>query len=307
MKIIIAGATGAIGRPLINLLVAEGHEVYGITQSKERAQALAEREAKPLLLNVLDRDAVFSSINSLQPEIVIDMLTHLPKEYTPQSMNETAEMNAKLRIEGGKHLLDAAERSGTRRYIAQSCAFWYAPGSGLADESTPLAFEATPGITAGVKTYAEIERRTLDSKTLEGIALRFGFFYGPGTWFYPGESVANQVHKQLFPIIGDGQGVWNFVHIEDAAQAIKDAINSSRGVYNIVNDIPSEMKKWLPSFANFLRAPPPPTISEEEAQDTKGADTVYYATKLRGASNAKAKRELQFVPRPFEWFSFKLS
>ncbi len=301
MKILIAGASGAIGQPLVSLLIAQGYDVYGITQSKERAQVIAAKGAKPLLLNVLEREAVFSVIADIRPDILIDMLTRLPKEYTPESMRKSAEMNARLRREGGALLLAAAEMYGVIRYIAQSSAFWYAPGAGLADERTAFAFDASPGIASGTRLDAEIEKRVLESDKIEGIALRFGFFYGPGTWFYPGQNVAEQIHRRQFPIIGKGQGIWNFVHIEDAARAIVSAIQSAPGVYNIVNDHPSEMRNWLSAFANYLGAPPPPNITEEEGLKIRGPDAVYYATKLRAASNTKAKQEFDFKPRAFEW------
>ncbi|MBS0653537.1 MAG: NAD(P)-dependent oxidoreductase [Verrucomicrobia bacterium] len=301
MKILIAGSSGAIGQPLLNLLVAQGHDVYGITQSQTKAHTIAAKGAKPLLVNVLEREAVFSALADIKPDAVIDMLTHLPKEYTPEAMRQSAEMNAKLRREGGAHLQAAAELHGAKRFIAQSAAFWYEPGSGLADETTSFAYKATPGIASGSRIYSEIEKRVLESDKLEGVALRFGFFYGPGTWFHPDGNVAEQIHKEQFPIIGKGEGVWNFVHIEDAASAIVSALLSPPGAYNIVNDSPSEMKTWLPAFAQFLGAPPPPQITEEEGLKTRGPDTVYYATKLRAASNAKAKLALHFNPRPFEW------
>lgn len=301
MKILIAGASGAIGQPLVDLLVSQKYDVYGITQSKERAQIIKSKGAKPLILDVLEREAVFSAIGKIRPDVVIDMLTSLPKEYTPEAMRKSAEMDAKLRREGGAHLKAAAERHGTTRYIVQSSAFWYEPGVGLADEDTPFAFRASPGIAAGTLLYDEIEKRVLQSDKIEGVALRFGFFYGPGTWFYPGEDMAEQVLKQKFPIIGNGKGIWNFVHIEDAAQSIVSSIQSAPGVYNIVNDYPSEMRHWLPAFAKYLDAPSPLTVTEEEGLKTRGPDAVYYATKLRGASNAKAKRDFNFKPRAFEW------
>lgn len=302
MKILVAGAAGAIGQPLIDLLVQEGHEVHGITQSKERALIIAGKGARPLVLNVLERDAVFSSIANLKPDVVIDMLTHLPKEYTPESMRQAAELDAKIRREGGANLQAAAEASAVKRYIVQSCGFWYAPGSGLADESTPFAFDATPGIAAGTKLYSEIEHRVLESEKIEGVALRFGFFYGPGTWFHRQGNVAEQVHKKQFPIIGKGEGVWNFIHIEDAAKAVRSSIYCFPGAYNIVNDRPSPMKEWLPAFARYIKAEPL-WITEDDGLKTRGVDAVYYATKLRGASNLKAKREFNFQPRNFEWFT----
>jgi nucleoside-diphosphate-sugar epimerase len=302
MKILIAGATGAIGKPLIDLVVEDGHEVYGITQSKERALIIAGKGAKPLIINVLEKEALFSALAAIKPDVVIDMLTHLPKEYTPESMREAAEWDTKVRREGGAHLQAAAEACGTKRYIVQSSGFWYAPGNGLADESTPFAFEATPGIDSGVRLYAEIEQRVLLSEKIEGVALRFGFFYGPGTWFRRGGNIADQLQKKQFPIIGNGKGVWNFVHIEDAAKAARSAIYSYPGIYNIVNDHPSQMKEWLPAFARYAETHPPMVITEEQGLVEKGADAVYYATKLRGASNAKAKKEFNFQPKIFEWF-----
>lgn len=301
MKILLAGASGAIGQPLIDLLVQEGHEVYGITQSKERALIIAGKGAKPVILNVLDGSAVLSAVTAIKPDVVIDMLTHLPKEYTPDAMRQAAETDAKVRREGGGHLQSAAEANGTKRYILQSSGFWYAPGIGLADENTPFAFDASPGIASGVRVYSELEQRVMESEKIEGVALRFGFFYGPGTWFHSDGNVAEQIRKREFPLIGKGEGVWNFVHIEDAARAVKSAIYCSPGAYNIVNNRPSQMREWLPLFARFLGAPQPKEISEEEGLKEKSADWVYYATQLRGASNAKAKREFNFQPRTFEW------
>ena len=302
MKILIAGASGAIGQPLLDCLIKDGHDLYGITQSKERALIIAGKGAKPVILNVLDRDAVAATVATVKPDVIVDMLTHLPKEYTPQEMREAAELDAKIRLEGGANLLTAAQKYGSKRYIAQSTGFWYVPGFGLADESAPFAFEASPGIAAGSRIYAEIEQRTLQANHIEGVALRFGFFYGPGTWFYPGASVAEQIRKKQFPLIGKGQGIWNFVHIEDAAKAIASAVYSAPGAYNIVNDYPSPMSEWLPTFTRYLRAEAPPHITEEDALKKYGPDWVYYATKLRGASNAKAKREFNFQPRTFDWF-----
>jgi nucleoside-diphosphate-sugar epimerase len=303
MKIFIAGASGAIGQPLIDLLVQEGHDVYGMTQSKERALIIAGKGAKPIMLNVLERDAVFASMANIKPDVVINMLTHLPKEYTPEAMRDAAELDAKIRREGGAYLQAAAETCRVKRYIVQSGAFWYAPGIGLADENAPFAFEATPNIASGSRLYSEIEQRVLESEKIEGVALRFGFFYGPKTWFHRDGNIAEQIRKKQFPIIGNGEGVWNFVHIEDAAKAVRSAVYSFPGVYNVVNDQPSPMREWLPQFARYIGSKQPLWITEEEGLKEKGADAVYYATKLRGATNAKAKREFNFQPRNFEWFA----
>lgn len=301
MRVLVAGATGAIGKPLIESLIQTGQDTYGITHSEERARALAATGAKPLVVNVLDRDAVFTAMTRVKPDVVIDMLTSLPKEYTPETMRKAAEGDVKLRLEGGGLLHAAAEAAGVRRYIVQSSAFWYAPGNDLADESDSFAFDAPSAIAAGTRMYAEIERRVLQSSKMEGVALRFGFFYGPETWFRPGGSVGDQVCKHQFPLIGLGQGIWNFIHIEDAAKAAAAAVYTHPGAYNIVNNHPSALKEWLPAFARYLGAPYPPSMTEEQGLSAFGPDFVYYQTKLRGASNAKAKKEYNFEPRTFEW------
>lgn len=300
MKVLIAGATGAIGHPLVHHMKIARHTVYGITQSEDHAKELASNHIFPIVLNVLDRDAVFAAVKEVQPDVIVDMLTSLPKEYTPEAMQNAAEKDAKIRLEGGANLQKAAEQFGVKRYIAQSSGFFYAPGDGLADENTPFAFDATPGIAAGAKIYAEIEKRVLNAK-FDGVALRFGFFYGPGTWFYPNGNVADQVRKQQFPIIGQGQGVWSFIHIDDAAKAVVAALDCPPGAYNIINDSPSKMTEWLPAFARYVGATPPLRLSEKDGQEQRGPDATYYATKLRGASNAKAKCAFQLQTRPFEW------
>jgi nucleoside-diphosphate-sugar epimerase len=182
----------------------------------------------------------------------------------------------------------------------QSTGFFYAPGEGLAVESEPLALDASPNVAGSVRTYMQIEERVLGGGSLEGVALRYGFFYGPGTWFHRDGDIAEQVRLRQYPITGAGQGVWSWVHIEDAA-AITVALECAPGVYNIVDDDPSALSLWLPSFAAAMGAPEPPRISEPEALQAAGPDVVYYATRLRGASNAKAKRELGFAPRRLEW------
>jgi len=159
---------------------------------------------------------------------------------------------------------------------------------------------ASPEVAADAQTYAELEARVL-AGGMEGIALRYGFYYGPGTWFHPDGAYADQVRRQEFPIIGAGSGVWSWVHIEDAALATVAALSAPPGVYHIVDDTPSSVSVWLPAFARAVGAPPPPRVTEAEALAAAGEDAVYYGTKLRGASNAKARRTLGFAPRRLEW------
>ncbi|MEH2042465.1 NAD-dependent epimerase/dehydratase family protein [Nostoc sp.] len=302
MKIFVAGATGAIGHPLIAQLLAKGHDVVALTRSPDRAKTLAEQGVESAIADVFDADAVKAAVTRAQPEVVIEQLTALPKTYTGESMSAAAPLNQRIRLEGGANVLAAAQAAGVRRYLRQSIAFWAVPGTGLANEETPLSIYASAAVAADARTVNEIEHRLLETPNLEGIVLRYGFFYGPGTWFAPDGDVAQQVRQQQFPIVGNGEGVWSWVHIEDVAIATVAAVEQGNpGIYLITGDRPLEVREWLPAFARWLNAPPPPQISVEEALRLGGADAVYYGIQMRGASNAKAKRELNFQPRPLEW------
>ncbi|MEG3858807.1 NAD-dependent epimerase/dehydratase family protein [Microcoleus sp. herbarium12] len=302
MRIFVAGATGAIGRPLIAQLHSVGHDVVALTRTPEKARILAEQGVEPAIANVFDADAVKAAIIRAQPEVVIEQLTALPKTYTPETMQVAAALNDRIRLEGGANVLAAAQAAGVRRYIRQSIAFWAIPGTGLADEETPLALDTSPAVADGTRTLNEIEHRLLGNPNLEGIVLRYGFFYGPGTWYATDGDVAEQVRHQQFPIVGNGEGLWSWVHIEDAAQATVAAVDRGNpGIYLIADDRPLEVGVWLPAYAQWNNSPPPPHVSVEEALRVGGADAVYYGIQLRGVSNAKAKRELNFQPRSLEW------
>ncbi|MCI0332146.1 MAG: NAD(P)-dependent oxidoreductase [Planctomycetes bacterium] len=302
MKIFITGGTGAIGRPLIAELLAKGHAVVALTRSEEKAHALTEQGVEPAIADVFDADAVKAVVARARPDVVIEQLTALPKTYTRESMSAAAPFNRRIRLEGGANVLAAAQAAGVRRYLRQSVAFYAVPGAGLADEETPLSIDASPAVAADARVLSEIEHRLLGTPNIEGIVMRYGFFYGSGTWFNPDGDVAQQVRQQQFPIVGSGEGVWSWLHIEDAAIAtVSAAEQGNPGIYLVVNDEPLAVRQWLPSFAKWLNAPPPPQISVEDALKGSGADAVYYGTQMRGASNAKAKRELSFQPRPLEW------
>lgn len=210
MKIFVAGATGVIGRPLIAQLLAKGHDVVALTRSSENAQTLAEQGVEPAIADVFDADVVKAALVRAQPEVVIEQLTALPKTYTGESMSAAAPLNHRIRLEGGTNVLAAAQAAGVHRYLRQSIAFWGVPGTGLADEETPISLDASPAVAADAHTVTEIEHRLLKTSNLEGIVLRYGFFYGSGTWFTTDGDVANQVRQQQFPIVGNGEGVWSW-------------------------------------------------------------------------------------------------
>ena len=300
MRILIAGATGAIGRPLVRHLRANQHEVFALTRSSDSAPALKEIGAEAVVADALDAAAVKAAVGRIRPDAVINELTSLPRHYTPAEMKAAAERDHKVRLEGNINLLAALRDAGVRRYLLQSSGFWYAPGAGLADESVAFISRASPGVEAGARTYLELEARASAMPGIEFVALRYGFFYGPGTWYTRGGDIGDQVRQRQVPIIGEGQGVYSFVHIDDAAGATAAALECPPGAYNVVgNPLPQHV--WLAAFARAAGAPALPRVSEKEALRTSGPDTVYYATRLRGALHEKSRRELEFCPRPLEW------
>jgi 2-alkyl-3-oxoalkanoate reductase len=270
MRIFVAGASGAIGQPLIAELIRQGHTVTAMSRSAAGAQKLVDLRASVAVVNAFDQLAVEQALRRAQAEVVIDQLTALPKD--PSQIATAFPGDRKLRLEGGGNLHRAAQAAGVARYIQQASGFFLKAGRGLADESTPLATDASPGVAASARMYAEIEARLLNSGTMEGIALRYGFFYGPKTWYCEEGAVAEQVRRQAMPIVGQGEGVWSWIHIEDAALATVAALTVPPGIYNVVDDDPSPVSRWLPAFAQWVGAPPPPRISEQQARE----DAVYY-------------------------------
>jgi nucleoside-diphosphate-sugar epimerase len=303
MRILIAGATGAIGRPLVRCLKENRHSVFALARSPESSRAVTELGVEPVIADALDAASVKAAVARLRPDAIINELTSLPRHYTAEEMKAAAERDHKVRSEGNANLLVALRNAGVRRYLLQSSGFWYAPGVGLADEREPFAFDGSPAVAAGSRRYAELEAAASGTPGVEVVSLRYGFFYGPGTWYNREGDMGEQVRQQQVPVIGDGQGVWSFVHIDDAAAATAAALECAPGAYNVVDNDPAAQSLWLPAFARAVGAPAPPRMTEEEALRTLGPDTVYFATRLRGASNEKARRELNFQPRPLEWLS----
>lgn len=303
MRVLVAGSTGAIGVPLTKALLAAGHQVIGLTRSSDGARILAAIGAESVIADAFHLDALRDAVRDARPEVVIEQMTALPKANTPENRRLTASLHSRTRREAGANLQMAALEAGVRRYIAQSSAFWSASGLGLAGESDSLAVTgASPGVTGGAKTLDVLERRVLAASDVEGVILRYGFFYGPGTWYSREGSAAEAARSGHLPVIGDGTGVWSFIHVDDAAAATVAAIErGARGLYQVVDDDPSPLSAWLPAFCRYVGAPHPPHVNAVDAQRRFGEDAVYYAIRLRGASNSKAKRDLGFRPRRLEW------
>jgi nucleoside-diphosphate-sugar epimerase len=299
MRIFIAGATGVIGRPLVAELIQQGHTVTALSRSEAGSQRLTALGVTTKVANIFNAKELEEALRQSKAEVVIDQLTSLPKD--PSQFPTAFPIDRRLRLEGGGDLHRAAQAAGVRRYIQQSSGYFLKGSGALADESSPLLSYASPGILPSAQMYAEIETRLLHSGSMEGVALRYGIFYGPGTWYHLDGAMAETVRRQQFPVIGEGIGTWSFVHVEDAAHATVAALTAPGGIYNIVDSDPSPVSRWLPGFAKSLGAPPPPHVTEAQALAAAGEDAVYYGTKLCGASNDKARRDLKFQPRLLEW------
>jgi nucleoside-diphosphate-sugar epimerase len=301
MKVFVAGATGAIGLPLVRALCTLGHRVTGMTRAGRSADRLRELGAAVAAADAFDAKAVRDAIATAAPDVVIDQLTWLPAK--PADVIRSLPDDTRLHREGGANLLAAARDLGVRRYILQSRGFYLdAPAGQLADESARLRLDAPGEIGASTRVTAAYEVGVLDAPALEGVVLRYGFFYGPGTWYRPDGAIAEQVRRHETAIIGQGNAVWSFVHIDDAVAATIASLTGEPGTYNIVDDDPVSVSEWLPDFARWVDAAEPPRISVEEALEAAGGEeAVYYHTSLTGASNGRAKAKLGFAPRPLLW------
>jgi 2-alkyl-3-oxoalkanoate reductase len=302
MRILVAGATGVIGRPLVSQLQACGHEVTGLTRSEERAEALRSRGAAAIVCDVFETEQLRAAVAEARPEAVIDQLTDLPPVFDPRRYEQMTVPTNRLRSEGTPSLVAAAEAAGAHRYLAQSLAFVYAPeGDWVKDEDAPLASDAPPPVQRSVDAVRTLESAVLDAPGLEGIVLRYGNFYGPGTWYARDGSLAEMVRRRRFPIVGRGDGHTSFVQVEDAAGGTVAALEQGRpGVYNVCDDEPAPMREWLPVFAEAVGAKPPRRVPVWLARLAGGPAAGGAATQ-RGASNAKAREELGWTPRYPSW------
>lgn len=302
MKVFVAGASGAIGRPLVRQLVAAGHEVTGTTRRPERAEEIRAGGATAVVCDVFDAAALEAAVAAAAPEVVVNQLTSLPRDFNPRKMDYGP--TDRVRREGGGNLRRAALAAGARRYVTQSIAFIYAPeGDWVKDEEAPTFDDAPPPFDEGVRAMLAHEREVLGSEGIEGLVLRYGQFYGPGTYYTPGDgSLAKQVERRLLPIVGDGAGMASFVHVEDAAGATVAALDrGAPGIYNVADDDPAPAREWLPAYAAALGAKPPRRVPRWLARLVGGRFAVLFGAELRGASNAKAKRELAWQPRYPSW------
>jgi nucleoside-diphosphate-sugar epimerase len=304
MKVFVAGATGAIGKRLVPLLVAEGHEVVGTTRSPGRADELRAAGGEPVVADVLDRTAVRDAVMGAAPEVVIHQATALSALGNPRNVDRAFELTNRLRTEGTDHLLAAARAAGARRFVAQSFAGWpYARiGGPVKAEEDPLDPDPPKHFRRTLAGIRHLESTVTSAEELDGIVLRYGGFYGPGTSLAPGGVHYEAIRKRRFPVVGGGNGVWSFLHIDDAARATLAAVErGAPGLYNVVDDDPAPVAEWLPAVAEAIGGAPPRRVPTWFGRIAAGDAAVSMMTSVRGASNAKAKRELGWQPRWASW------
>ena len=302
MKVFVAGASGAIGKPLVRQLVAAGHEVTGMTRREERAEELRAAGANAVVCDVFDRAALEAAVKEAAPEAVVHMLTALPARIEWKAEDPLGPTN-RVRKEGTRNLIDAARAAGARRVVAESVAFLYAArGDWVKDEEAPLFTGAPAPFGDAVDALVDLERQVTGAEGLDGIVLRFGWFYGPGTAYASDGSQADEMRKRRLPVVGKGTGTFSFIHVEDAAAATVAALDrGAPGTYNVTDDEPAPMREWLPVYAEALSAKPPRRAPVWLAKLLAGRAIAANAVELRGASNAKAKRELGWEPRYASW------
>ena len=289
MRVLVAGGTGVIGGPLARQLEEAGHE-----------PTLVGRTSKPVAMDALDAASVQEAVAAVRPEVIVNHLTAIPDPIDPRRMEEQFEPTNRLRRDGTKNLMAAAREHGVRRVIAQSVAFAYATTTdGRAWSEEDRLFTESGEIVRSVKA---LETQTLGTQGVEGVVLRYGFWYGPGTTYASGGGTARAIRKRQFPVIGKGTGMFPFIHLDDAAAAAVAALDhGTPGVYNVVDDEPAPLREYLPVLAEALGAKKPWRVPKFVGRLAAGGMVVRYATELQPVSNEKAKRELGWSPRHPSW------
>ena len=303
MRVFVAGATGAIGKQLVPRLVAAGHEVLGMTHSGSKRAMLSELGAVPVVADALDPDQVADAVGRAKPDVIVHQLTAIGS-LDPRHFDRDFAQTNRLRTEGTDYLLSAGQAVGVRRFVAQSYGAWpYArTGGPVKTEEDPLDPSPAREMRETLAAIRHLEEAVLGARWTEGIVLRYGAFYGPGTSMAPGGEQFEVVRKRKFPLVGDGAGVWSFIHIADAAEATVSAVeHGSPGVYNVVDDDPAPVAEWLPALAQTLGAKKPRRVPRFVGRLFAGEAGVAMMTEARGASNAKAKRELAWRPAHPSW------
>jgi nucleoside-diphosphate-sugar epimerase len=300
MRVFLAGGTGAIGRPLVRKLADAGHEVTVFTRDAQRVSALGVPGVTAAVGDALDADALGRAVERAQPEVVVNQLTNLPQTSSPAALRRGLKATSRLRTEASATLVRAAHAVGARRVIAQSIAFIYRPGPGVRSESDPLWTDAKGLIALVARPVATLETETLGGGGPDGVVLRYGAFYGPGTYYDHDGAFATMVKKRLLPIPSGQQGQFGFVHLDDAADATVAALNGPAGVFNVVDDVPAPTSEWVTLLASLLGAKKPFTAPAAMMR-AAGAYSAYLMCRQPAVSNARAKADLGWTPQYPDW------
>jgi nucleoside-diphosphate-sugar epimerase len=300
MKVFVAGATGAIGRQMLPQLAAQGHKVTATTRTPGKGAILRELGAEPVVVDGLDAVAVGEAVARAEPEVVIHQMTSLAGSFNLRNFDKMFAVTNQLRTQGTDHLLAAAAAAGVRRFVAQSFTGWnnIRDGGPVKTEDDPLDPSPPAMQRESLAAIRHLERVVLAASRVQGIVLRYGSFYGPGA----SDDFVDLIRKRRVPVIGDGAGVWSFLHIRDAAAATVAALEQGApGVYNVVDDEPASVAEWLPYVAQTVGAKPPRRVPVWLGRLAAGEVGVSMMTQIRGSSNAKAKRELGWRPAWPSW------
>jgi 2-alkyl-3-oxoalkanoate reductase len=302
-KVFLAGASGAIGSRLLPLLTEIGYDVVAMTRSSTKARELLTSGVDAVVADGLDRNAVMTAVMRSEPDVVIHEMTGLTGMTDMRRFDTGFALTNRLRTEGTDHLLEAARAAGVRRFIAQSFGNWNYERTGSAPKSEDDPLDPNPPANQrrSLAAIRHLEQAVLASDGQEGVALRYANLYGPGTGFAADGEIVGMVRRRRLPIVGNGGGIWSFVHVDDAATATAVAIEGAPGVYNIADDEPAAVADWLPELARAVGAKPPRRVPVLLGRMATGAVGVSMMTRIRGASNAKAKRELGWEPRYASW------
>jgi 2-alkyl-3-oxoalkanoate reductase len=301
-RVFVAGASGAIGRPLVRQLVEAGHEVTGMTRRRAAATEIEAAGARGVVCDAFDRDALTVAMAEARPQVLVHELTALPDVFDFRDPELYTATN-RVRTEGTRNLLAAAREAGTGRVVAQSIAFVYAPvGGWVKDEDAPVMNDAPGPFGEALDAVFDLERQVIEADGIDGVVLRYGFFYGPGTSYAGDGYHAGEVRRRRFPIVGRGDGTLSFIHVEDAASATVVAVErGAPGIYNVVDDDPAPMRDWVPVYAQALGVKRPLRVPVFLARLVAGRAAAALATQTRGASNQRAKRGLGWSPRYPSW------
>jgi nucleoside-diphosphate-sugar epimerase len=304
MRIFVAGATGAVGRPLVPALISAGHSVVGLTRTAAKAETIMRMGAEPVVADGLDAEAVRDAVTSTKPDVIIDETTDLGAVTDFRHFDRAFANTNQLRTRGTDLLLAAAREAGVERFIAQSfCGWAFARAGGpVKTEADELDPDPPEELRRTLEAIRYLERTVTGSSKPEGVVLRYGSFYGPDTGMLSRSMVAQLRHRRV-PLIGDGAGWWSFVHVDDAASATVKAIERGKAgnIYNIVDDEPAQVREWLPALAEMLGAKPPFHVPAWIARLMAGEHMVSMMTQVRAGSNAKAKRDLDWKPAHPSW------